>query len=294
MTVKILSILTTSILLSIVIPLSYSQEFVVDTSDDITQYKPPYQQIRDDGILPQNVKCNTDRVLFFKIQTGSPLCIYERSIDRFDNTQIGWHGLGSPYFIELSDREYLSEQNSNLERSSFVTYKKDTQNNILYNVTEHLSNQDNTFLIHNILFGDESINSAYGSIQNYDIVDEKGNDPVDWTDPRTSTQHPTVILDYAMLLRLNCGENISLSGFKLQEESSFKILDGIKSVIIHYPERTIKSDSNTEIKDIFWSQGKTEFTFEDGLKKIDISEHSCISPDNSTSFVYEIIFEVIN
>ncbi len=283
----------------VVIPLLFFsiigiQESFADYSDEVPKYKAPLRQIRDDGVQLQNVQCNGDRILFFKIKTSSPMCIYERSIDRFDNTQIGWYGKGSPYFIELSDREYLSEQNSNLERSGFVTYKKDSQNNILYNVTEHLTNQDNTFLIHNVLFGDESINSAYGSIQNYDIVDEKGNDPVDWTDPRTSSQHSTVILDYALVLRLNCGENISLSGFKLQEESSFKILDGIKSVNINYPERTIKSNSNTEIKDIFWSQGKTEFTFEDGLKKIDVSEYSCISPDNSTSFVYEIIFEVIN
>jgi len=267
-------------------------------------YKPPLRQIRDDGILPQDVKCNISKVLFFKIQNGSPLCIYERSIDKFDNTQIGWYGLGSPYFIELSDREYLDEQNSNLGRSIFVNYKKDIQNNnILYSLSEQITKQDTSFLIHNVVFDDEVfdrniiiVDGFLSYEKNYSIVDTQGNDPVDWSDPRTSvTPKSTTILDYGLVYRISCDENAPIQSFRLHQEASFKILDGVETVHIQYPDKILRnySETDTEFKDFFWSRDNVEFVFDEGLKEITVSEYSCISPLNTTSYLYEIIFEVV-
>lgn len=293
-------------LFSTVTTISYvdAQESLLDTSDDMIQYKPPLRQIRDDGVLPQDVKCNSDRILFFKIQTRSPLCIYERSIDRFDNTQIGWYSRGSPHFIELSDREYLDAQNSNLERSIIVNYKKDIQNNnILYNLSEQITKQGKSFLIYNGVFDNKVSNRNIIIIdgflsyeRNYTIVDTHGNDPVDWSDPRTSVQPTISGEDYGLIYRLSCDENAPIGSFRLHEEASFKILDGVETVHIQYPDKILTnySETNTEFKDFVWSQGNAEFVFDKGLKEISISEYSCISHLNSTSNVYEITFEVVN
>ena len=282
-----------------------NQESFADYSDEAPKYKAPLRQILDDKILPQNVQCNGDRILFFKIKTGSPMCIYERSIDRFDNTQIGWHGKGSPYFIELSDREYLNAQNSNLERTSFVNYKIDSQNNnILYNLSEQITKQDKSFLIYNSIFNDKVfdrniiiVDGFLSYERNYSIVDTQGNDPVDWSDPRTSiTPKSTTILDYGLIYRISCDENAPIQSFRLHEEASFKIFDGVETVHIQYPDKILRnySETDTTFKDFFWSQDNVEFVFDEGLKEIAILEYSCISPLNSTSHVYEITFEVVN
>lgn len=265
-----------------------------DSSDEVPKYKAPLRQIRDDGVLPQNVQCNGDRILFFKIKTGSPMCIYERSIDRFDNTQIGWHGLGSPYFIELSDREYLDAQNSNLERTSFVNYKIDAQNNnILYNLSEQITKQDESFLIYNVVFDD---NPIVPELREVTIVDAQGNDPVDWNNPRTSVIKSNIILDYGLLFRISCDGDAPIQSFRIYKESSFKILNDVESVHIQHPDRILTnySETDTEFQDFFWSQGNAEFAFDTGLKEIAILEYQCSTPLGSTSHLYEITFEVAN
>ncbi len=271
-------------------------------AEEDKQYKAPLRQIRDDGVTPQDIKCNADRVLFFNISTGFPVCIYERSIDRFDNTQIGWHGLGSPFFIELSDREYLDNRNSNLERNVFVNYKIDANNNVIYNFSEEITQQEKPFLVHNVIFNDEifdrNIKGFLNNDQTYSIEDIQGRDPVDWNDPRTSIiTKSSSIEDYGLLYPITCNEENSLiSTFKLNEEASFKILDGVESVHIRHPDKILTNYSETdkEIKDFFWSQGKTKFSFDIGLKEVAISEYSCISSLTSVSYLYEITFEVVN
>jgi len=69
---------------SSVIPLSYSQESVISTSDDMMQYKAPLRQIRDDGVSPQDIKCNEGKVLVFKNSDSSPLCIYFDSVIKLE------------------------------------------------------------------------------------------------------------------------------------------------------------------------------------------------------------------
>ena len=119
-------------------------------------FKAPLRQIRDDGVGPQNVKCNEGKVLFFRWTNSfpktSPVCIFEKSIEKFDNTFMTWTGKGNSYFVDLVDRNYLNELNSNLKRETVVHYKVDFDtSNIIFNVTEHIQKQEKEFVIHNMV-----------------------------------------------------------------------------------------------------------------------------------------------
>ena len=49
------------------IPYVDAQESSLNESDDVMQYMAPLRQIRDDGVSPQDVKCNDNKILVFKI-----------------------------------------------------------------------------------------------------------------------------------------------------------------------------------------------------------------------------------
>ncbi len=78
-----------------------------------TKYKPPYQQIRDDGIHPVDIKCNEGKVLFFKFLDGSPVCIFEDSIKKLVSTErvfFGWNPKAN-----LVDSDYIQNKMKQLD-----------------------------------------------------------------------------------------------------------------------------------------------------------------------------------
>ena len=56
--------------------------------DELTQYKAPLKQIRDNGVLPKDVKCNEGKVLFFKASDNSPACVKPETAEKL--IERGW------------------------------------------------------------------------------------------------------------------------------------------------------------------------------------------------------------
>lgn len=286
-------------------PLVLPEESVTNI-DDMTQYKAPLRQIRDDGVLPKDVKCNEGKVLFFKVANKSPVCIYETSIEKLDNKWIGWYNPSSPHFMRLFDVEYLFQKNNSLDRHVTVVYGIDEQNNdIVYNIREEIKKTTDEFLIYNIIDEHKKIPAKLSAKDifsrnfGFSIVSNDGLDPVSWSDPRTSIKNVLgTIEDYGMAVGVTCDSNDTISGFTVYEESSFKILDKFEIVNIQYDEQVVIDDyldnDNYAFNDLFFSSGKTEFIFQDNLIPIEIKEFDCmISPDRPY-FVYQISFEIKN
>lgn len=269
-------------------------------SDADIKYKAPLRQIRDDGLSPENVRCNEGKVLFFKISNKTPVCIYEKSIEHFSNDFIGWFGTHNESFLNRLDHNYLIEKNSILDRETTVTYriveeankKEDTiqNNNIVYYTQEKITNiNDSNSVMYDPVYENDL----------YRIIDSNGNDPIDWDDPRTSTNFPRwTIEDVGKMHNLMCdGQKMNFYGL-LSNESSFKILENTTSVLLDYDDRVFLNDyeqrDNDEFKHTFWSQGKTEFVFEDNLEEIGITERTCKTTLLPKVYLYEVIFRVVS
>lgn len=260
-------------------------------SDNSTKYKAPLRQIQDDGISPENVKCNEGKVLFFKISNKMPVCIYEKSIERFSNDFIGWFGIHNDSFLTHYDLEYLNEKQTLLDRNTIVTYSVDhDQNSIVYSTQESITNIDEHSVIYDPAYEDGL----------YEIVDKNGSNPIDWNDPRTSIGSiSSVREDVARLHSLTCeSEQVQRLPF-LSNESSFKILKNTTiSIFLNYNDRVLiqsyDQNKGKEFKHTFWSQGKTEFVFENNLEKVNITEKICETNFLSKAFLYEVTFRMIS
>ncbi|MGI9565453.1 MAG: hypothetical protein ACR2LL_00370 [Nitrosopumilus sp.] len=262
------------------------------------KYKAPLRQIQDDGVSPENVRCNEGKILFFKIPSKMPVCIHEKSIERFSNDFIGWFGTHNESFLNRVDRNYIIEKNSMLDRETTVTYRiveetEDTvqNNNIVYGTQEKITNID-----------DDNNSVTYDPVYEnglYRIVDADGNDSIDWKDPRTSTNIPRGLIE-----DVGSGHNLMCDGQKmnfnrlLSNESSFKISGNTTTVLLDYDDRTFQDNyeqiNDNEFTHTFWSQGKTNFVFEDNLKEIDIAGRMCKTTHLPKVYLYEVTFRMMS
>ncbi len=260
----------------------------------------------ESGVLPQDVECNEGKVLFFKIKNNLPVCINETSIEKLDNSWIGWNNPHSPHFMRLFDAEYLFQKNNLLDRHVTVVYSIDEQNNdIVYTIHEEVKKTTDDFLIYNLIDKHKKIpykttKDLFSRTFGFSIVSNDGLDPVAWSDPRTSIKNvPGTIEDYGKLLQGRCNSNdyIGKPG-SIYEESSFKIFDKFEIVTIQYDEQVViknyLDNADYTFNDLFLSQGKTEFIFQNDLMQIDITEHNCMLGHKTPYFVYQISFEVKN
>ncbi len=67
--------------------------------DDMTQYKAPLRQIRDDGVLPKDVKCNEGLELIFRSNDSSSACVKPETKNELD-----WRA-GIPCLVIMTDKE---------------------------------------------------------------------------------------------------------------------------------------------------------------------------------------------
>ncbi|WP_316506094.1 hypothetical protein [Nitrosopumilus sp.] len=255
------------------------------------KYKAPLRQIRDDGVYPENVRCNEGKVLFFKISSKMPVCIYEKSIERFNNDFIGWFGVHNDSFLTHYDLEYLNEKQTLLDRNTTVTYSVDhNQNSIVYSTQESITNIDNHSVIYDPAYEDGL----------YEIVNENGNDvSIDWDDPRTSIGSiSSVREDVARMHNLKCeSEQIHRLPF-LSNESSFKILKNTTTILLDYDDRVLQDNyeqiNDNEFTHTFWSQGKTNFVFADNLEEMNITERVCKTTHLPKVYLYEVTFRMMS
>ncbi len=284
MKIQILALTISSIVLG---SFFFSQPSYSESEDEI--YKAPLRQIRDDGIHPSNVICNEGKVLFFKISNKMPICIFEKSIDRFTNNWIGWYGTHNETFLNYYDHEYLQEKNSMLDRNTIVSYALNPVENIVVSkVKEVISNIDNNSVIYDPLYREGA----------YEIVDENSNDPIDWKDPRTSIQYNrSAWLASGKIHDLVCDEELVDIDVSLSKESSFKILKNFTgSIFLNYNDKILIQE-NKEGKEVFShsfiSQGITNFEFDDNLSLGNWSEKVCSTNLLPKVYLYEITIDKI-
>jgi len=62
----------------------------ISFADNGLNYDPPLKQIKE-GVEPQDVKCNENKVLFFKSSTFSPVCIFSDSFTKLEQRKYVSH-----------------------------------------------------------------------------------------------------------------------------------------------------------------------------------------------------------
>lgn len=105
-----------------------------------TFYLPPLKQVKN-GIMPEDVKCNKDKVLFFKISNSSPVCVFEKSIDKLPRSFMSWSG------SHLIDYGYISDKTMSFTRTLLFEVDQTNENAIIITKIIDIGNFDKKSIV---------------------------------------------------------------------------------------------------------------------------------------------------
>jgi len=265
-----------------------------------TKYKPPYQQIRDDGIHPVDVKCNEGKVLFFKFPDGSPVCIFDKSIKKLifaDRVFFGWSIKDN-----LVDWSYVQNKMNELEFENLTYVSVSNLDMVispasapLISLTQEFksnSNSDVIFYTHHSTMSEKIMPDPY----------TKSVYPYPFHDPRF--QDYNGLYDSAIIMSFNCKDTTLHVGPANPEIHVFYDIDKLtvtgyaKSKSISSNDVTNSNPNAYQFK--FGSLYSTQFQSDDTLVIHDISEIQCVQDDLLFSseytiyYYYTVSFEIPN
>jgi len=249
-----------------------------------TKYKPPHQQIRDDGVLPKDVKCNEGKVLFFKVADKSPVCIYENSIEKLnskDNKFMFWN-LKS----QLVDWKHIQEKIRELEFNGITKvslaepYDSLTSELPKIKFTQELLADKNK----TVIFYDPVL----GVIRTLDI-EPKTKSNLNLYDPRSISYWGNLDARYGFQFQCDDGKN-RISGYA-PTIFSFSMIE--KLFLIEHSQPNNRNNVyklngiyNYEYGSLF----PTDFEFTEPLSVKTIKETQCTTNDGVFTNAYEIFY----
>ena len=257
-------------------------QLIIDANGN-HKFKPPLQQIRD-GILPQDVKCNENKILFFNVRHNSsdvmPLCIYESTLEKLvsEDLVFFWWSFRN-YYVDF---DYVQDKMNNLEFNNqtnlLVTNLDDVKtNSTLPTITllqEYKSSSDSSELFYNI-FSLES-----GKLANFT------SSLMSINDPRKISYYSVRDMSYG--IQYFCSDQY------------LRILEGDLRINVTYSEdiilsstpklEMIQSNSTNQIYQFeFGSLYPTGFNSDDVVIK-KVSESQCHTDDSRFSSVYPVYY----
>jgi len=249
-----------------------------------TKYKPPYQQIRDDGIHPVDVKCNEGKVLFFKVANDSPVCIYETSIEKLnskDNKFMFW-SLKS----QLVDWKHLKEKTNELEFNGItkvsLTEPYDSSLSELPKIKfiqELNADKNKTVIFYDPIFG---------VTRTFD-VEPKTKSNFNLYDPRSTSYWGNHDVRHGFQFQCNDGKNRE-SGYD-PTVFSFSMIE--KFLLIDHSQHSDRNDVyklNGTYNYEYGSLFPTTFEFAEPLFVKTIKETQCTTNDNVFTNAYDIFY----
>ena len=284
-------ILGVGFLFSVITTVSYvdAQDSTLDDSDDVTQYNAPLRQIRDDGILPQDVKCNVGKVLFFKVSNKSPVCICEDSIEKLNSkdSKFMFWSLKS----QLVDWNYLKEKTNEFEFSEVTNISIfDEVNNTETNVPVIILEQplitlstDPVFYHLNLnhqIFTTNLFDVSFSDDPRFDIY--KGNKRLPIFPPTIEIQcndKSSKILNIdPAIYPTNTLDGISLKTISKSFTPDFNYVQVFDDYSYQY---------------IFWSIFPTEFNTTENMLITNIEKMECVSTDLYFVNMYNVIYRYV-
>lgn len=259
----------------------------ISFADDGLNYDPPLKQIKA-GVEPQDVKCNKDKVLFFKVSDRSPVCIYENSIKKLisnDNVFAGWslkENLMDWNYVQNKMNELEFNQITNISISNFTKYNINSIGPLI-TFTQKFKSDNNSDVIFYNIFSRES-----GEL----IIDNLTIDNIDFKDPRKQNYYGMNDVRYNVHFKCNDESQKALGG-DLALDSFYNIdrlylVSNIESN--HGMSVDLKNTDATLFQYEFTSFSPTEFQSDNNILIHDVSETQCIADDVLFSSVFPIYY----
>jgi hypothetical protein len=257
----------------------------ISFADDGLNYDPPLKQIKA-GVEPQDVKCNKDKVLFFKVSDRSPVCIYENSIKKLvsnDNVFAGWS-----LKENLMDWDYVQNKMNGLEFnhitnvsiSNFTKYHINSVGPLIAFTQEFKSDNNSDVIFYNI-FSRES-----GEL----VIDNLTMENIDFKDPRKQDYYG--MNDVRYNVRFECNdESQKILGGDLALDSFHNIdkLFLVSNIESNHVSFLDLKNTNTAAYE-FSSFSPTEFQSDNDILIHDVSETQCIADDVLFSSAFPIYY----
>ncbi len=253
-------------------------------ADTDTKHKPPYQQIRDDGVFPKDVQCNEGKILFFKRGSGSPICVYEDSILKLnskDNKFMFWNLKN-----HLIDWKHLQENIRELEFNGITKvslsepYDSSTSEFPKIKFIQELNADKNKIVIF--------YEPIFGVTRDFDI-EPKTKSNFNLYDPRSINYVGLHDVRYGFQFQCDDGKN-RISGYD-PTIFSFSMIE--KLFLIEYSQpyhgnnvSKLNGTYNYEYGSLF----PTDFEFSEPLSVKTIKEIQCTANDDVFTNVYEILY----
>lgn len=276
--------------LLLVIGISPYSLSIYSESDNNTEYKKaPLRQILDDGVSPENVKCNEGKVLFFKISNNTPVCVNETSISKLNNFM---HWNLQKHLVDYDYLKYKMNHVSlvnpiNLSISNVPSAINDDNVNPVLSLFETLQhNETGDFVYYTIgnsnarekMIGD--VNSSHPDPRNVNYWGLRdGKYPITFDCDDGTTKY----LGGSPSIYVENDDTIEIHE-QTRNKSSLSQLEQITENVFSYEKASLY---------------KTEFKADDTLVIQNVAETICDSDDEFFSkvfdqiYVYSITFEII-